>query len=214
MEPMEHVVIDVPDGISGQCHAKAWAARKGELDADGSLMSTTRMRMEFRMPSRGLFGYRSEFLTDTHGEGILNTIFDGYDEWRGDLSRPAAPAASSAMRPATAVAYGLFNAQQRGTLIVNAGRQGLRGRWSSATAPTGEDITVNVCKTKHLTNTRASGSDDALRLVPVSKFSLEGSLEFLKPPTSFWKLHPSSLRIRKRILNHDLRMKAASKKNK
>lgn len=153
-------------------------SRKGEL-VQMAPLGSTRMRVEFRIPSRGLFGYRSEFLTDTHGEGILNTIFDGYDEWRGDL--PARSTGSLiSYETGVAVAYGLFNAQQRGTLIVDPGDKVYEGMVVGY-SPAGEDITVNVCKTKHLSNTRASGSDDALRLVPVSKFSLEESLEFLKP---------------------------------
>ena len=203
MEPMEHVVIDVPTEYQGSVMQKL-GSRKGEL-VQMAPLGSTRMRVEFRIPSRGLFGYRSEFLTDTHGEGILNTIFDGYDEWRGDL--PARSTGSLiSYETGVAVAYGLFNAQQRGTLIVDPGDKVYEGMVVGY-SPAGEDITVNVCKTKHLSNTRASGSDDALRLVPVSKFSLEESLEFLKPD-ELLEVTPSSIRIRKRILNHDLRMKA------
>ena len=203
MEPMEHVVIDVPTEYQGSVMQKL-GSRKGEL-VQMAPLGSTRMRVEFRIPSRGLFGYRSEFLTDTPGEGILNTIFDGYDEWRGDL--PArSPGSLISYEPGVAVAYGLFNAQQRGTLIVDPGDKVYEGMVVGY-SPAGEDITVNVCKTKHLSNTRASGSDDALRLVPVSKFSLEESLEFLKPD-ELLEVTPSSIRIRKRILNHDLRMKA------
>ena len=203
MEPMEHVVIDVPTEYQGSVMQKL-GARKGELEQMAPL-GTTRMRIEFRIPARGLFGYRSEFLTDTHGEGILNTIFDGYDEWRGELPGRSTGSLVS-HETGTAVTYGLFNAQQRGTLIVNPGDKVYEGMVVGY-SPAGEDITVNVCKTKHLTNTRASGSDDALRLVPVSKFSLEESLEFLKPD-ELLEVTPQSIRIRKRILSHDLRMKA------
>ncbi len=203
LEPMEHVVIDVPLEYQGSVMQKL-GSRKGEL-VQMSPLGATRMRVEFRIPSRGLFGYRGEFLTDTHGEGVLNTIFDGYDEWRGEL-----PARSSgsliSYETGVAVAYGLFNAQQRGTLITEPGEKVYEGMVVGY-SPAGEDITVNVCKTKHLSNTRASGSDDALRLVPVSKFSLEESLEFLKPD-ELLEVTPQSIRIRKRILNHDLRMKA------
>ena len=174
MEPFERVVIDTP------------------------------VRLEFRMPSRGLFGYRSQFLTDTHGEGILNTIFDGYDAWCGDITCRSTGSLVS-FETGDAVTYGLFNAQQRGTLIVTPGEKVYEGMVIGYT-PTGEDISVNVCKTKHLTNTRASGSDDALRLVPVSKFSLEACLEFLAPD-ELLEVTPENLRIRKRILNHDMRMK-------
>ena len=208
MEPMERVVIDVPETYQGNVMT-ALGARKAILM--NMQMMNNRSRLEFRMPSRGLFGYRSQFLTDTHGEGIMNTIFDGYEEWCGDIQTRSTGSLIS-FDTGDAVTYGLFNAQQRGTLIVNAGEKVYAGEVVGYT-PTGEDITVNVCKTKHLTNTRASGSDDALRLVPVSKFSLEGCLEFLAPD-ELLEVTPENLRIRKRILDHDLRMKAASKKNK
>ena len=208
MEPMERVVVDVPETYQGNVMT-ALGARKAILM--NMQMMNSRSRIEFRMPSRGLFGYRSQFLTDTHGEGIMNTIFDGYEEWCGDIQTRSTGSLIS-FDTGDAVTYGLFNAQQRGTLIVNAGEKVYAGEVVGYT-PTGEDITVNVCKTKHLTNTRASGSDDALRLVPVSKFSLEGCLEFLAPD-ELLEVTPENLRIRKRILDHDLRMKAASKKNK
>ena len=203
MEPMEHVVIDVPTDYQGSVMQKL-GARKGEL-VQMAPLGTNRMRIEFRIPSRGLFGYRSEFLTDTHGEGVLNTIFDGYDEWKGELPGRSTGSLVS-FETGVAVTYGLFNAQQRGTLIVNPGEKVYEGMVIGYTAA-GEDMSVNVCKNKHLTNTRASGSDDALRLVPVSKFSLEESLEFLKPD-ELLEVTPQSIRIRKRILQHDLRMKA------
>ena len=208
MEPMERVVIDVPTQYQGAVMT-ALGARKGILQQMEPI--GTRVRLEFRMPSRGLFGYRNQFLTDTHGEGILNTIFDGYEEWCGDITCRSTGSLVS-YDTGDAVTYGLFNAQGRGTLIVTPGEKVYEGMVVGYT-PTGEDITVNVCKTKHLTNTRASGSDDALRLVPVSKFSLEGCLEFLAPD-ELLEVTPENLRIRKRILDHDLRMKAASKKNK
>ena len=203
MEPMEIVVIDVPTEYQGSVMQKL-GSRKGEL-VQMAPLGSDRMRIEFRIPSRGLFGYRNEFLTDTHGEGILNTIFDGYAEWRGEL--PARSTGSLvSFETGTSVTYGLYNAQQRGTLIIEAGEEVYEGMVVGYN-PAGEDMSVNVCKTKHLTNTRASGSDDALRLVPVSRFSLESSLEFLKPD-ELLEVTPKSLRIRKRILQHDLRMKA------
>ena len=206
MEPMERVVIDVPTQYQGAVMT-ALGARKGILQQMEPV--GTRVRLEFRMPSRGLFGYRNQFLTDTHGEGILNTIFDGYEEWCGDITCRSTGSLVS-YDTGDAVTYGLFNAQGRGTLIVTPGEKVYEGMVVGYT-PTGEDITVNVCKTKHLTNTRASGSDDALRLVPVSKFSLEGCLEFLAPD-ELLEVTPENLRIRKRILSHDLRMKATHKK--
>ena len=201
MEPMERVVVDVPTDYQGAVMT-ALGARKAILQQMEPIGS--RVRLEFRMPSRGLFGYRSQFLTDTHGEGILNTIFDGYEAWQGDITCRSTGSLIS-FETGDAVTYGLFNAQGRGTLIVTPAEKVYGGMVVGYT-PTGEDITVNVCKTKHLTNTRASGSDDALRLVPVSKFSLEGCLEFLAPD-ELLEVTPKSLRIRKRILSHDLRMK-------
>ena len=201
MEPMERVVVDVPTDYQGAVMT-ALGARKAILQQMEPIGS--RVRLEFRMPSRGLFGYRSQFLTDTHGEGIMNTIFDGYEAWQGDITCRSTGSLIS-FETGDAVTYGLFNAQGRGTLIVTPGEKVYGGMVVGYT-PTGEDITVNVCKTKHLTNTRASGSDDALRLVPVSKFSLEGCLEFLAPD-ELLEVTPKSLRIRKRILSHDLRMK-------
>ena len=201
MEPMERVVVDVPTAYQGAVMT-ALGARKAILQQMEPIGS--RVRLEFRMPSRGLFGYRNQFLTDTHGEGILTTIFDGYEEWQGEISCRSSGSLVS-FETGDAVAYGLYNAQGRGALIITPGEKVYGGMVVGYT-PTGEDITVNVCKTKHLTNTRASGSDDALRLVPVSKFSLEGCLEFLAPD-ELLEVTPQSLRIRKRILSHELRMK-------
>ncbi|WP_395150049.1 translational GTPase TypA [uncultured Allofournierella sp.] len=208
MEPMERVVVDTPTEYQGAVMT-ALGSRKAILQQMEPM--GTRVRLEFRMPSRGLFGYRSQFLTDTHGEGILNTIFDGYDEWCGDISCRSTGSLVS-FETGEAVTYGLYNAQNRGTLIVTPGEKVYEGMVIGYTA-TGEDISVNICKTKHLTNTRASGSDDALRLVPVSKFSLEACLEFLAPD-ELLEVTPENLRIRKRILNHDMRMKSLKgKKN-
>ena len=206
MEPMERVVIDVPEDYQGAVMT-ALGARKALLMNMQPMNS--RSRLEFRMPSRGLFGYRSQFLTDTHGEGIMNTIFDGYEEWQGEISTRSTGSIVS-FETGDAVTYGLYNAQQRGTLLIGAGEKVYEGMVIGYTAD-GSDIDVNVCKTKHLTNTRASGSDDALRLVPISPLSLEGSLEFLAPD-ELLEVTPEHLRIRKRVLNHELRMKAYGKK--
>ena len=204
MEPMERVVIDVPEEYQGAVMT-ALGARKALLMNMQPMNS--RSRLEFRMPSRGLFGYRSQFLTDTHGEGIMNTIFDGFEEWQGS-TRSTGSIVS--FETGDAVTYGLYNAQQRGTLLIGAGEKVYEGMVIGYTAD-GSDIDVNVCKTKHLTNTRASGSDDALRLVTISPLSLEGSLEFLAPD-ELLEVTPEHLRIRKRVLNHELRMKAYGKK--
>ena len=206
MEPMERVVIDVPEEYQGAVMT-ALGARKALLMNMQPMNS--RSRLEFRMPSRGLFGYRSQFLTDTHGEGIMNTIFDGFEEWQGDISTRSTGSIVS-FETGDAVTYVLYNAQQRGTLLIGAGEKVYEGMVIGYTAD-GSDIDVNVCKTKHLTNTRASGSDDALRLVPISPLSLEGSLEFLAPD-ELLEVTPEHLRIRKRVLNHELRMKAYGKK--
>ena len=208
-EPMENVVIDVPTQYQGAVMT-ALGARKAILQQMEPL-GTTRTRLEFRMPSRGLFGYRNNFMTDTHGEGIINTIFDGYDVWAGMIPTRSTGSLIS-FETGESVTYGLFNAQGRGTLLIGAGEKVYEGMVIGYTA-SGEDIDVNVCKTKHLSNTRASGSDDALRLVPISPFSLEGCLEFLAPD-ELLEVTPESLRIRKQILKHELRMKANSKKNK
>ena len=208
-EPMERVVIDVPTQYQGAVMT-ALGARKAVLQQMEPL-GTTRTRLEFRMPSRGLFGYRNNFMTDTHGEGIINTIFDGYDVWAGMIPTRSTGSLIS-FETGESVTYGLFNAQARGTLLIGAGEKVYEGMVIGYTA-SGEDIDVNVCKTKHLSNTRASGSDDALRLVPISPFSLEGCLEFLAPD-ELLEVTPESLRIRKQILKHELRMKANSKKNK
>ena len=167
-----------------------------------------RMKVEFLVPARGLFGYRNQFLTDTHGEGIINQIFDGYDVWAGMIANRSTGSLVS-FETGEAVTYGLFNAQQRGTLLVGAGEKVYEGMVIGYTA-SGEDVDVNVCKTKHLTNTRSSGSDDALRLIPISKLSLEGCLEFLAQD-ELLEVTPENLRIRKQILNHEQRMKAKSK---
>ena len=205
-EPMEHVVIDVPTQYQGAVMT-GLGQRKAILQQMESLGSD-RVRLEFRMPSRGLFGYRNQFLTDTHGEGIINQIFDGYDVWAGMIANRSTGSLVS-FETGEAVTYGLFNAQQRGTLLVGAGEKVYEGMVIGYTA-SGEDVDVNVCKTKHLTNTRASGSDDALRLIPISKLSLEGCLEFLAPD-ELLEVTPENLRIRKQILNHEQRMKAKSK---
>ena len=205
-EPMEHVVIDVPTQYQGAVMT-GLGQRKAILQQMESL-GTDRVRLEFRMPSRGLFGYRNQFLTDTHGEGIINQIFDGYDVWAGMIANRSTGSLVS-FETGEAVTYGLFNAQQRGTLLVGPGEKVYEGMVIGYTA-SGEDVDVNVCKTKHLTNTRASGSDDALHLVPISKLSLEGCLEFLAPD-ELLEVTPENLRIRKQILNHDQRMKAKSK---
>ena len=205
-EPMEQVVIDVPTQYQGAVMT-GLGQRKAILQQMDAL-GDTRVRLVFRMPSRGLFGYRNQFLTDTHGEGVINQIFDGYDVWAGMIANRSTGSLVS-FETGESVTYGLFNAQQRGTLLIGPGEKVYEGMVIGYT-PTGEDVDVNICKTKHLTNTRASGSDDALHLVPISRLSLEGCLEFLAPD-ELLEVTPKSLRIRKQILNHEQRMKARSK---
>ena len=201
-EPMERVVVDVPEETMGSVMEKL-GRRKGQLEHMAPAGS--RMRIEFRVPSRGLFGYRSEFLTDTKGEGVLNTIFDGYEPYKGEIARRNY-GSLVAFETGEAVTYGLYNAQERGELFIPAGTQVYEGMVVGM-SPKAEDISVNVCKKKHVSNMRASGSDEALRLVPYRDLSLEECLEFLGED-ELLEVTPKSLRIRKRILSHANRMKA------
>ncbi|MDL2254059.1 translational GTPase TypA [Ruminococcaceae bacterium OttesenSCG-928-I18] len=208
MEPMEQLVIDVPSEYQGAVMQKI-GQRQGELLQMVPLEN--RMRLEFLIPSRGLFGYRSEFLTDTHGEGVLNTISAGFAPWKGELPGRQGGSLVS-YETGEAVTYGLYSAQQRGRLFVGPGEAVYAGMVVGL-SPKNEDITVNVCKRKHQTNVRASGSDDALRLTPKSIMSLEDSLEFLAAD-ELVEVTPKSIRIRKRVLNHEQRMKEAKKEEK
>lgn len=206
LEPMEVAYIDVPDEFTGTVIDKL-SQRKGELQGMGTTGGGY-TRLEFKIPSRGLIGYRGEFLTDTKGNGIMNTAFDGYAPYKGDIQYRK-QGSLIAFETGESVTYGLFSAQERGVLFIGPGEKVYSGMVIGENAKT-DDIEVNVCKTKHLTNTRASGSDDALRLVPISKLSLEGCLELLAPD-ELLEVTPENLRIRKQILNHDQRMKAKSK---
>ena len=204
-EPMEELVIDVPEESLGSVMEKM-GSRKAEMTHMEPVGS--RMRVKFLIPSRGLFGYRSEFLTDTKGEGILNTIFAGYQPYKGEIPTRANGSLIS-FETGEAVTYGLYNAQERGTLFISPGTpvyEGMVVGWS----PKAEDLVVNVCKKKHVSNMRASGSDEALRLVPPRVMSLEASLEFLAQD-ELLEVTPQSLRIRKRILSNQLRAKNRAK---
>lgn len=207
LEPFEHVVIDVPTEYQGSVIEKL-SSRKAEL-VQMAPQGESRMRIEFKMPARGLFGYRSEFLTDTKGEGIMNTIFDGYKPHKGDLPVRLTGSLIS-FETGESITYGLYNAQERGTLFIGPGEAVYAGMVVGV-SPKSEDLVVNVCKKKQLTNTRASGSDDALRLIPCKRMSLEECLEFLAPD-ELVEVTPKTLRIRKRILDHSVRAKARSKK--
>ena len=202
-EPMERLVCDVPSDCVGAVIEKM-GNRKGDL-LEMTPLGTTRMKITFLVPSRGLFGYRNEFLTDTKGEGIMASVFDSYQPYKGDIQRRRTGSLIS-FETGESITYGLFNAQERGTLFIGAGVPVYEGMVIGSN-PRMEDITVNVCKAKHLTNTRASGSDDALRLIPPKQMSLEQCLEYLADD-EILEVPPKTLRMRKRILNHADRMKA------
>ena len=202
-EPIERLVVDVPGDCVGSVIEKL-GQRKGDLVEMTPVGD--RMKVEFLIPARGLFGYRNDFLTDTKGEGIMASVFDSYAPYKGDISRRGMGSLIST-ETGDSITYGLFNAQERGQLFIGAGVPVYAGMVVGV-SPKQEDITVNVCKKKQLTNTRAAGSDDALRLVPPRKLSLEQCLEFLADD-ELLEVTPKSLRIRKRILDHERRMKAA-----
>ena len=203
LEPMERCYIDVPEEFSGNVIQKL-GQRKGELVSMGEA-SGGYSRLEFRIPARGLIGYRSEFMTDTKGNGIINTIFDGYEPYKGDIAYRK-QGSLIAFETGEAVTYGLYNAQERGILFVGPGTKVYSGMIVGASGKS-EDIEVNVCKTKHLTNTRTSSSDDALRLTPPKVMSLEQCIEFLETD-ELLEVTPQSLRLRKRILDPTLRKRA------
>ncbi len=180
--------------------------RKGTLVSMNPFNGRT--KLEFVVPARGLFGYRNEFLTDTKGEGIMSSVFYGYEPYKGDIPKRAT-GSLIAFETGTAVTYGLYNAQERGTLFIGAGVEVYEGMIAGQ-SPKDEDIVVNVCKKKHMTNTRASGSDDALRLIPPKVMSLEQAIEFITDDELI-EVTPKSIRMRKRILDKSERMKAWSK---
>jgi len=200
-EPFERVVIDVPDECVGSVIEKM-GVRKGEL-AEMNPMGT-RTRLSFTIPSRGLFGYRNEFLSDTRGEGIMASVFDSYQPFKGEVRRRNT-GSLVAFETGDAVAYGIFNVQDRGAMFIGPGVK-VYGGMVVGVSPKAEDIVVNVCKKKQLTNTRASGSDEALRLVPPRILSLEQCLEFLGDD-ELLEVTPENLRLRKRVLDHSMRMK-------
>ena len=205
-EPIERLVVDVPADCIGSVIEKI-GSRKGDL-LDMTPVGE-RMKAQFLVPSRGLFGYRNEFLTDTKGEGIMASVFEEYAPLKGEISRRAY-GSLVAFETGEAVTYGLFNAQERGTLFIGAGTP-VYGGMIVGECPKNEDISVNVCKKKQLTNTRASGSDDALRLTTPKVLSLEQCLEFLADDEVL-EVTPENLRLRKRLLDHGARMREASKK--
>jgi GTP-binding protein len=205
-EPIERLVVDVPSDSVG-----AVIEKLGSRKADMLEMTPvgSRMKIEFLVPSRGLFGYRNEFMTDTRGEGIMASVFDSYAPYKGDLTRRNTGSLVS-FETGESVGYGLFNAQERGALFIGPGVPVYEGMIVGECAKD-EDIVCNVCKKKHVTNTRASGSDEALKLVPPTTLSLEQSMEFLADD-ELLEVTPKSIRLRKMILDKSLRLKAESRK--
>lgn len=205
-EPIEQLMIDVPEEYVGVVIEKL-GSRKAEMV---NMMPPDKgyTRLEFKVPSRGLFGYRSEFLTDTKGNGIMNSVIAGFEPWKGEIETRN-HGVLVAFERGTAMTYGLHNAQNRGELFIEPGQEVYEGMIVGRN-PKNEDITVNVCKKKHVTNMRASGADDALRLVPTLKFSLEQCLEFIDND-ELVEVTPQSIRLRKKILNNDMRAKMRSK---
>ena len=206
-EPMELAYVDVPEEFTGAVIQKL-TARKGELQGM-SPSNSGYTRLEFYIPSRGLIGYRGEFMTDTKGNGILNTIFDGYGPYKGDLSYRK-QGSLIAFETGESITYGLFSAQERGTLFIGAGQKVYAGMVIGQNGKA-EDIELNVCKTKKLTNTRSSGADDSLKLTTPKIMSLEECLEFIDVD-ELLEITPESLRIRKKILDPTQRKRSASKK--
>ncbi len=204
-EPIEELVVDVPENALGSVMEKM-GTRKGEMIAMTPMGS--RMKVVFHVPSRGLFGYRNEFLTDTKGEGIMSSVFHEYQPYKGDIPRRS-QGSLIAFETGEAVTYGLYNAQERGALIISAGTPVYEGMIVGM-SPKSEDLVVNVCKKKHLTNTRASGSDDALRLIPPRILSLEDSLEFIADD-ELVEVTPKTIRLRKKTLSNTQRMKDNAK---
>ncbi len=204
-EPVERLIVDVPENSTGPVF-QSMGERKGELLHMTAIGS--RMRLEFLVPARGLFGYKSEFLTDTKGEGVMSSVFFEYQPYKGEITRKLT-GSLVAFETGEAVTYGLYNAQGRGLLFIGAGTPVYEGMVVGVSPKEG-DINVNVCKTKHLTNTRSSSSDDALRLIPPKKMSLEESLEYIGDD-ELLEITPLNVRIRKQILDGELRAKARAK---
>ncbi len=205
-EPIELLMIEVPDNYVGAVMEKI-GGRKAEL-LNMSAKGTGTTHLEFKIPARCLMGYRSEFLTDTNGNGIMNHVFDGYEPYKGDVLQRSC-GSLIAHEPGEATTYGLFAAQERGRLFIGAGTPVYEGMIVGEN-PKAEDLVVNVCKKKHITNTRASGSDDALKLTPHTVLSLEQSLEFITDD-ELVEVTPQNIRLRKIILNKEQRMKKASR---
>ena len=204
LEPMELAYIDVPNEFAGAVIEKL-GQRKGELRNMGSISGGTYTRLEFSIPARGLIGYRGEFMTDTKGNGILNTVFDDYGPYKGDIQYRKM-GSLIAFEAGEAITYGLYNAQERGTLFIGPGEKVYSGMVIGQTGRS-EDIEINVCKKKQLTNTRSSSADEALRLTPPKILSLEQALDFIDTD-ELLEVTPTNLRIRKKILDPTMRKRA------
>jgi GTP-binding protein len=199
---MEHAMIDVPDEFTGVVIEKL-GQRKGEM-INMYTSGSGHTRLEFSIPARGLIGYRGEFLTDTKGNGIINTLFDGYDPYKGDIQYRKT-GSLIAFETGESITYGLYNAQERGILFIGAGVRVYSGMVVGQN-PKAEDMEVNVCKRKQLTNTRSSGADDALKLSPPRILSLEEALDFIETD-ELLEVTPISIRIRKKTLDATTRMR-------
>ena len=206
-EPMELLIIEVPEAYVGAVIEKL-GSRKGELENMGARDGGA-THLEFRIPSRGLIGYRSEFMTDTNGNGIMNQLFAGYEPYKGDIVTRER-GSIVVHETGTSTGYGLFNSQDRGRLFIGPGVEVYEGMIVGECAKN-EDVVCNVCRKKQLTNTRAAGSDDALRLVPPTVLSLEQCMEFIKDD-ELLEITPQSLRLRKRVLSKEQRLKQEHRK--
>ena len=203
-EPMEKLVVNVPDDSVGTVIEKLGRRKAEMINMEPAEEGHT--KIEFRIPARGLIGYRTEFLTDTKGEGTMNSIFDCYEPFKGDI-QARTRGVLVAWEQGTSVTYGLYNAQERGELLIGAGVDVYEGMIVGINSRN-EDIAINVCKEKHLTNTRASGSDDALRLVPPLQMSLEKAIEFIAED-ELVEITPKNIRLRKKTLDTKTREREA-----
>ena len=208
-EPIERLVVNVPDDSIGTVIEKL-GKRKAEM-VNMEPAEAGHTKIEFKIPARGLIGYRTEFLTDTKGSGTMNSIFDSYEPYKGDV-QSRTRGVLVAFEAGTSVTYGLYNAQERGDLFIGAGTEVYEGMIVGLNSRN-EDISINVCKEKHLTNTRASGSDDALRLVPPIQMSLEKAIEFIEDD-ELVEITPKNIRLRKKILDSKTRERLAARAKK
>lgn len=207
LEPIEYLTIDVPEEFMGVVMEKLGPRKAEMVNMTSAVNGYT--RLEFKVPARGLIGFRNEFMTDTKGNGIMNHVLDDYEEYRGEI--PERTRGSLVVfETGTAITYGLYNAQERGTLFINAGIEVYQGMIAGECSRA-DDIEVNVCKKKHLSNTRSSGSDEALKLVPVTQMTLEQCLEFIASD-ELVEITPKNVRMRKKLLSPELRKKAMRKK--